>query len=247
MTESTSGDLNASLHELARLLFTERNADETLEVVARLAQQALANCDAASMTLMEGSKPTTTVSTDPLARAIDEHQYRLDSGPCLDAIRKRTRVRVDDMATSRDWPEFAAAAVVEGVNSSMSYPLIAGDDALGALNMYSRTSGGFVGDDDKGEVFARQAAITLANVMAFHRAQDLAANLALALENRDVIGQAKGILIITQKLGPEEAFDVLRRASQRSNRKLHEIAREMVDRASAAGAAGPSGPSAEPA
>ena len=101
---------------------------------------------------------------------------------------------------------------------------------MGALNLYSNEARGFGGAEPVAQLFAQQAAVTLANAMAFHRASDLAANLAVALERRDVIGQAKGIIMATEGLSPDAAFDVLRRASQRENRKLYELAREIVAR-----------------
>ena len=94
--------------------------------------------------------------------------------------------------------------------------------------MYSRSENGFVDDEAVGTVTAHQAAITLANATALLKANDLARNLTIALERRDVIGQAKGILMAQSAISSDEAFDVLRRASQRSNRKLNEIAKELV-------------------
>src|SRR5207249_1730813 len=137
------------------------------------------------------------VSTDPLAEVVDEHQYGADEGPCLEAMRMQHTVRVDLFDGAR-WKRFAPAALAAGVRSALSLPLVAGEDATGALNLYGTRPAAFAGSEAVGETFARQAAITLANATAFYRAADLAANLALALEHRDVIGQAKGILMATE-------------------------------------------------
>jgi AmiR/NasT family two-component response regulator len=76
----------------------------------------------------------------------------------------------------------------------------------------------------------------LANAELYTSARQLATHLAAALESRGVIEQAKGILMATQGCGPDEAFDILRRASQRQNRKLRLIAENIVSRSGRKGA-----------
>jgi GAF domain-containing protein len=222
--------LDQSLHELARILFTGSNPEGTLETVARLAQRSIPQCEAASVTIVEDGKPRTTVSTAELALAIDRHQYAQDEGPCLEAIRTQRVIRVDSFGAEVRWPAFVPAVKEHGVQSSLSLPLMAADVTVGALNMYSLLDAGFAAAEDIGQIFAAEAAITLANAAAYYRATELARNLTLALEHRDVIGQAKGILMAQEGLTSEAAFDVLRRASQRSNRKVYELAAEIVAR-----------------
>jgi GAF domain-containing protein len=222
--------LDASLHALAGILFAGRSAVSTLEAVAHLAQRTIPGCDAASVTIMEGGKPQTTVSTAEIAVIIDRHQYATDEGPCLEAMRTQTVVRVDSFDDETRWPRFVPEVRTQGVHSSLSLPLVAVDSAVGALNLYSWKHAGFLHAEPVGTMFAAQAAITLANATAYHRATELARNLALALEHRDMIGQAKGILIAQDRVSSEEAFDILRRASQRSNRKVYDLAAEIVVR-----------------
>lgn len=220
----------ASLLALARILFSGKSVELTLDAVAHLAQQTIPGCDSASVTVVEGGRATTTVSTSELAWDIDQHQYRTGQGPCLDAVRQQAVVRVDSFGDERRWPELTPAAVERGARSSLSLPLVVLDEAVGALNLYSRAEAGFAAGEAVGQVFATQAAITIANATALRRATELAGNLSVALEHRDVIGQAKGILMAQSDLSAEEAFDVLRRASQRSNRKLHELARDVIEK-----------------
>ncbi|HEX3540810.1 MAG TPA: GAF and ANTAR domain-containing protein [Acidimicrobiales bacterium] len=222
--------LEGSLQELARVLFAGRTAEATLHDVADLAQRTIPGCDAASVTIIEGGKPRTTVSTAEIAVEVDRHQYAADEGPCLEAVRSDQVIRVDSYDGESRWPAFLPAVVKSGVKSSLSLPLVAVDEAVGALNLYSSTVEAFVDAEPVGIVFAGQAAITLANASAYHKAADLARNLALALEHRDIIGQAKGILMAQDGVSSEEAFDILRRASQRSNRKVYDLAEEIVNR-----------------
>ncbi|MDQ6616732.1 MAG: GAF and ANTAR domain-containing protein [Actinomycetota bacterium] len=232
-----NGSLSDALLSLARILLVDQTVDQTHDAVARLAHETIPGCDAASITVIEVGRPRTSASTSALAWDVDQRQYGSDQGPCLDAIRLQTAVRVDSFASETRWPELSPAALGHGARSSLSLPLLAGDEPVGALNLYSRIEAGLVAAEGGGYRFATQAAITLANATALHRAQELAHHLSIALERRDVIGQAKGILMAQGGLSPEEAFDVLRRASQRSNRKLHDLATEMVERRSAEGSA----------
>lgn len=230
---SDEGRVEESLRILACTLLSEHTAEETLGSIAGLAQRTIPGCDTASVTVMEDGRPRSTVSTSDVARAVDQHQYDDDDGPCLTAVRQRQVMRVDSYAEDQRWPRFATAALRHGVHSSLSVPLMAGTEPVGALNLYSETTLGFADAEPTSTVFATQAAITLANSTAFHRASALADNLGIALGHRDTIGQAKGILMAQRGLSPDEAFDVLRRASQHSNRKVYDLAVEVVERRSA--------------
>lgn len=222
--------LEASLHGLAEILLSEQSVDALLANVTSLAAAALPGCDAASVSLLRDGRATTPVCSAELALDVDQSQYDAGEGPCLAAIATAGVVRVDSFAEDERWPAFAEAARSKGVGSSLSLPLWTGRDVVGALNLYSRRPRNFLAVEEQALVFAAQASITVSNAQALERSQQLAQHLAIALENRDVIGQAKGILMTAQAVSSDEAFDMLRRASQRSNRKLHEIAREIVER-----------------
>ena len=230
--------LQHGLRELAGILLSETNLDVLLQSVTSLAAQSLNGCDAASISLLQGGRTTTPVCSASLAREVDQSQYDTGQGPCLEAIDTSATVRVDSFADDNRWPRFAERAVAQGVHSSLSVPLAVASEVIGALNMYSTSAKAFEGQEEQGGLFAHQASITLANAHALRRAEQLAQQLAQALENRDTIGQAKGIIMAAQNLSSDAAFDVLRRASQRSNRKLHEVAREVVERRDQVGSAG---------
>ncbi|MDQ1392081.1 MAG: hypothetical protein QOF30_1058 [Acidimicrobiaceae bacterium] len=227
---TAEGPVTESLLSLARILFAGQSIEETLDAVAQLAQASIPGCDSASVTVMHDGQPSTSVSTGEMAWDVDQRQYASDEGPCLDAVRLQTIVKVDSYLDEARWPNLVPTAIDHGVRSSLSLPLVALDEPVGALNLYSTTPSGFDHAVGVGRTFATQAAITLANAAALQRATELARHLSIALERRDVIGQAKGILIAQSGMSSEEAFNVLRRASQRSNRKLHELAEEMVQR-----------------
>jgi GAF domain-containing protein len=169
------------------------------------------------------------VTTSEVAQRIDDDQYAADEGPCLTAIRTGQTVKVDSLRAEARWPAFTHRAEAEGIRSSCSVPLPVDHSIVGALNLYS-ASGPF-GDRDEwtAHELAKQAAVTLANAVAFNRMQALVANLTDALASRDVIGEAKGIIMERQRCTPDAAFDILRMASQRQNIKLRALAQQVVD------------------
>jgi GAF domain-containing protein len=207
--------------------------DEIMSAVAELATSAFRGCDAASVTVVEDGHPCTASSTHEDAVAIDEKQYECDDGPCLMAIRVQKTIRVDSFTDDERWPDVARAALDRGKRSSLSLPLVVDDRAFGALNLYSSRDRAFAeSEEEAGKLFAAPAAVAIVGASSLAQATDLAHNLALAVEHRDIIGQAKGILMATSGVSSDDAFAMLVGASQRSNRKLYDIAEEIVARRS---------------
>ncbi len=206
---------------------------ETLQRVSELSLEAVPGADFAGITMLVDGRPRTGVFTDELAPEIDSAQYETGIGPCLDAFRHKQVFRIDHVEKDRQWPPFSEAAAAHGVQSVMSTPLVARHEGVGALNFYSRTPEAFSDQDVEVALsFASQAAILLANSQAYWDAQQLSNDMATAMQSRATIEQAKGILMGAQRCGADEAFQMLVRASQRENRKLREIAEDVVARTS---------------
>jgi GAF domain-containing protein len=158
-----------------------------------------------------------------LARTVDALQERLGQGPCLDAVWEQRIVRVDDIRGDPRWPDFAREAAELGVVSMMCFQLFVEGDRMGALNLYSGIRHAFDEEsEDTGLIFASHAAVALAG--AEHEE-----SLRAGIDSRDVIGQAKGILMERHRLTADQAFGVLAQVSQELNRKLVDIAREVTD------------------
>jgi GAF domain-containing protein len=225
---------SAALRALSGFLFSDVGLGDTLLRVAEITTQALPAAGMAGIAMLdEFGKVRTGVYTDPLSPELDSAQYESGRGPCLDAWRQGRIVRIDDMNQAKgDYPEFAAAALDHGVLSTLSLPMVAGDEGIGALNLYAREPGGFgEADEDLGLELAGAAAIVLSNAHAYWTAVELGEGLSEAMKSRAVIEQAKGMLMASSPdLDPEAAFDLLRRASQRENVKLRDIAQRIVDR-----------------
>jgi len=214
---------------LRRFLAGEDDMNVMLTKIVLIATDTVPSCDLASITMFRNGEPTTPAFTEKAAFALDETQYSIGDGPCLAAVRERGPVRIDTASDSR-WPRFNEASLAAGVVAVLSVPLGNEESVLGALNLYSRT-GGY--DEDAGRVaglFADQIGVAAATATVYAEAYELAQQLQQAMESRAVIEQAKGILMQSQGCDAEEAFDILRQASQHQNRKLRAIAAEIVDR-----------------
>lgn len=209
---------------VARLLLAERGVEQTLAKIAELAVQTIDRCDHAGTSLIEERQITTAGASDGVSAKVDAIQCETDQGPCLDAIRDHEVFQVDCLAEEQErWPSFAKRAVEEtGVCSILAFRLFAEEGTMGALNLYSTRADAF--DDearDFGSVLAAHAAVALSHA----RRED---QLEEAIKSRDVIGQAKGLLMARQGMSSEQAFEALRRASQRLNVKLREVAERVV-------------------
>jgi GAF domain-containing protein len=214
--------------ELAQLLLAEENLETTLRRVADLSVETVPGCDATGVSLAHDGQVTTSVASGDLALRVDSHQYTTGEGPCLAAIDDGQTHQIDSMADDTRWPRFAAQAQREGVVAVLSVPLPVRNETVGALNMYAEHRPFDESSQRLGERFARQAAVALTNAETFERTRDLVEQLNQALESRDVIGQAKGILMAREGLDADDAFEALRSASQQRNKKLRDIAREIV-------------------
>jgi GAF domain-containing protein len=221
--------LRASLDELTALLVTEEPLESVLARIVELALHGIGACDYASVTTMRGTEPETVVCTDPIAQQIDEVQYEHDAGPCLFALRRREVVSVGSMTEDDRWTPVREAAMRLGVLSSFSVPMAAGDTKVGALNLYSRQDHGFEAvPPDTALLFAAQAAAAVWNARAHEQTRRVITNLEAALETRDVIGTARGIVMANEKLRSDEAMELLRKASQHRNVKLRDLAVEVA-------------------
>jgi GAF domain-containing protein len=225
-----AAELTGVFVRMSRLLLSEETVDTALRLVTSLAQETIHQTAGAGVTVGTDGKRSTAAASDRVVERADDLQYGLDEGPCLTAWRDRVLVRIDEVRTERRWPRWTRAVEPLGIRSSMSTPLIVSGDTLGAIKVYSRESAAYDTHDERLlQLFAEQAAILLANVQSYENARRLSAGLQEALRTRDVIGQAKGILMAQEGIDEAEAFAVLVRASQRSHQKLREVARQLIE------------------
>ena len=223
-----SAELLDALQKLSSLLESEDSLKTTLDTAVELSVKSLPGCDSAGVTLRIEGEDRTAAASDEFTLAIDKIQYDLDEGPCLTALEEGAIQRLDAVKEESRWPRFSRHAGDEGLGSVLSLPL-SGNGMVGALNLYSKTERSF--DDSTigaGEVFAKQTNIALRNAQTYAAARAVSDQLNEALKTRDMIGQAKGILMEREGISDPEAFEMLKIISQNSNVKLREIAHKLV-------------------
>jgi GAF domain-containing protein len=222
--------VESSLRALTQFFVNDGTLGDTLLRVSEMACSITPAKYAGITMIVEGSAQT-GVFTNPEAAEIDEAQYRSGEGPCMYAFRHQQIYRIDSTADDERWPEFAQTALAHGIHSTLSVPLAARGSRLGALNLYAEGVGAFTEAHEHAvPIFADQASIVLANAQVYWDARQLGENLAEAIKTRETISQAVGILMAGGGRSPDAAFQVLASASQRENRKVRDIAEEIVTR-----------------
>jgi GAF domain-containing protein len=220
--------LTGALHSVSTFLLSDEDFDRTARRVADLALEAFPAADYVGLSLLHDGKVHTAAYTDPFVLEVDAEQYATGEGPCLQAIAARTVFQVDRSDQDQRWPQFGPRAAGKGVNSVLSLPLVI-DGTVGALNLYARSSAAFEHADHAfGSLFGSQVAVALHNARIYAERARLAEQLNEALTSRAVIDQAKGILMERERIGADEAFDMLRAISRDNNIKLREVARLLV-------------------
>lgn len=222
-------ELSRTVSETAQVLFTAGSVIDTLTSVVDLAAATIDGCDCAGIFLLDGDLVTTPAHTDPLVIEVDALQHRSAEGPCLDAITHRMVFYVEDLSRDLRWPTFCPQAAAAGVRSVLALPLSA-DAQLGALNLYARFPIAFgVVDRAKAAILTSLASLALSVAQSHEDEDRRALSFQAALGTRELIGEALGILMERERVSANQAFDILRRASQHLNVKLREVARTLVD------------------
>ena len=227
-------ELWRSVADLSGLLLNEEDQETTLRRVGDLAVCSIQNCDAVGVTMNDGGAPNTRAATGGLVYEVDTFQYEIGEGPCLHAVAEREIVAIEDMSAEQRWAQFGRHAADRGIHSSLSMPMMVRGEALGALNLYSFRPHAFSASDRQtASMFAAQAAVAVANSQTYAASVKMTRELRNALESRAVIDQAMGILMARNGHSADDAFTALRVRSQHENRKLRDVAADIVGSASA--------------
>ena len=225
-----SHDAAAELAKLAGLVLTEPDLDTALIAVTRVAVGVVGPCDGASLTMRSRGVPSAPIASDDWSASLDRLQFVEQEGPCLDCLREGSAMRSRDLGADHRFPSYGPRAAELGAASALSLPLAADGRTVGALNLYSRTPDAFDAEVlAVGELLAAHAALAISAAQAYYSSRDLADQMRQALDSRAVIEQAKGALAAQQQVSTDEAFRLLVELSQRSNRKLREVAQAVVE------------------
>jgi hypothetical protein len=157
-----------------------------------------------------------------VARNSDFAQYETNEGPCFSSFREQRTLMIHDLQTDERWPNYRVKALELGVRSMMSVRLFVTTYNMGALDLYSRQPHAF-GERQQviAQVFATHASVAV-------KAALLEAGLNASIRSRDVIGQAKGIIMARLHMTDKLAFDMLVRISQDRNVPVREVAQEIA-------------------
>lgn len=225
---SLSPDLLTAVHKLSSLLEGDDSLGVTLNTIVELAVGTLPGCDSCGVTLRHDGKMLTAAASDEYTLEIDKIQYETDEGPCVEALRTGEFRQIEAISEETKWPDFCSGASVKGFGSNLSFPLKS-DGWAGALNVYATSERAFDARSIAiAEIYATQATIALRNAQIYAAARALAGQLDEALLSRDVIGQAKGILMERERTSDDQAFAMLVSISQNENIKLREVAERLV-------------------
>jgi ANTAR domain/GAF domain len=227
LDQSPSG-LATLYADIGREMVAPGTRTDALNAVTRVAVRRIPGVEWASITEGIDGRFSTVVATDERARTVDKIQYELGNGPCVDAIMNATNFRTGHLESDDRWPEFSRRAAEDfGVHSMLSFRLYLEDDSrIAGLNLYATKADAM---DDTSETIGTLVATHGAIVVAAAAARERATQLQTALVNSRQIGMAMGILMATHKLSRDQAFDLLRVASQNTNRKLADIASDVID------------------
>lgn len=222
-------EVTGSLAQTAAALYSAGSVEDTLQLVVDLAVETIDGCDFAGIFVLDRGSITTVVHTHPVVVDVDGFQHATGEGPCLDAVASGGTFYVEELNEDPRWPDFGPRAHAAGVRSALSLSLSA-EGTGGALNLYARYPQAFgVVDRGKGLILASLAGLALSSAVAHDDEERRNANLQAGLITREVIGQAEGILMERERITSDEAFDILRRASQHLNVKLRDVAQTLVD------------------
>jgi hypothetical protein len=211
---------------LAEIVYAGNDFDGVYDAIVQVAPRLVQGCDHASLMLRsKGSFVTVAASTD-VARYIDQLERELGEGPCLDAIEDESVYHDSNLLDGSPWPRLSKRVLAEtSVRGMAGFRLRAADQKTGALNLFSDSPGGLTPQAvDQGIVLASFVTVAL----GAHHDRRAAETLREGLESNREIGKAVGLMMAFHKISDEDAFEMLRKASQDMNLKLIEVARQVV-------------------
>ncbi|MFE4542245.1 ANTAR domain-containing protein [Arthrobacter sp. NPDC056727] len=225
---------NEDFQRLHQLIAGTDDVKGFLEGMTRYAATSLSRVAGAriecAVTLHRRKRSVTIAGSSDTAILLDGVEQTLGDGPCLAALETHAPVLLPDTSTDTRWPELTANLAAAGARSVLGVPLNLGKDASAALNFFAMQSGLFTAEAiNEATVFADMAGQALRLAVRIATADLLAEDLKTALESRTAIDLATGIIMEQNRCSQDEAFAVLRNASQNRNEKLHDIAEGIVN------------------
>jgi len=203
--------------------------DGVLRLVVALARTTVGGAAGVSVSLRRHGQLATVAASEQTISDMDADQYATGEGPCVDASVKRRWFHAQDLETETRWPAFTPLAQTLGINAILPSPLIARDQPVGVLNIYSRTAVAFAQKDQElAAVFASEASTILTAAGPDVGDDEHARRFEIAQRTRQTIALAQGVIMERDGIDEDHAYTQLREFSQRSCRPLRERAEDVV-------------------
>ncbi|MFI6043774.1 GAF and ANTAR domain-containing protein [Nocardia sp. NPDC051321] len=227
---SAAEQVAAAFARMSGLFLSAETVSTALQVITALAVEMVPYPAVAGITLLdaEGAR-ISAAATDVVAEQADRLQYELGSGPCLSAWADRVVVAIDDLAADERWPQWSAEVARRGLCSSLSVPMVAGEQCLGAIKIYTRQPATWGPREERLlTMFAAQAAMLLANTLAARDAERVSAIVAQSLQSRELLAVAKGIVMARDGVDEHTAFLSMADTARRQRTTVARVAEKLT-------------------
>jgi anti-anti-sigma factor len=219
-----------SLKAIAAIPANRDVVDGALRLVVALARATVGGADGASVTLRREGRLATVAASDQTILDMDADQYATGEGPCIDAAVAGRWFHAESLEQETRWPAFTPKARDLGISAILSSPLLARDQPVGALNIYSRTATAFAAEDQAlAGLLASEASAILMHAGLDVTEDQMHGRLHDALRSREIIAEAQGVIMEREDISEKEAFDMMRRSSMSSGKPLLDGATDVVD------------------
>jgi GAF domain-containing protein len=226
-------DVRHALIELGRLRFGEMRVEDAIREIVHTTH-SMFDVDGAGLMLADADQRLRNVAaSDPRFGHLEDLQLEHQEGPCIDAFETKELVGAEDLARDGRWPVFSEAAVARQVRAVLASPLPYNQDAVGVVAVLSGRSHPWSPEAELALLaFTDLAALLIATMMQGEQQSELAGQLQGALNSRQIIEQAKGVLIGTRGISARTAYEQLRAQARSERRKLAELCSDVVEQAS---------------
>jgi GAF domain-containing protein len=222
-------DVHQALVELGKFRFGEMRVEDAFREIVHTTH-AMFDVDGAGLMLVNADQHLRGIAaSDDRFAHLEELQIRHQEGPCVDAFEIKELVGAEDLAVDRRWPKFSEAAVARRVRAVLASPLPYNQDAVGVVAVLSEQRRPWTAEGELALLaFTDLAALLIASMMQGEQQSELAAQLQSALNSRQVIEQAKGVLIGRRGLSARAAYEQLREQARAERRKLVAVCADVV-------------------
>jgi GAF domain-containing protein len=222
--------LRNAARDYARRIASTYELGDALYSVTDMSLQVL-GCDGAGISVgdTDGRLRFVTATEQGVVR-IEEEQAIAQEGPCFEAYESGTLVVTTDLAGETRWERYRDTALEAGFRAVAGVPMLVEDVRIGAMNLYHARPHEWSQEElEVAQVLADMASGYIANHRTLTESRRLADQLQKALDSRVVIEQAKGVLAARHELNIDDAFQRLRERARNAGRRLHDVAREVVE------------------